>query len=425
MLALIIDGNKMNSTIVSLFLFVTGLAFSIHSHATSVEYKQNFLVISDIHLDQRSTHAMEISPKKMDRDNDLDSGTFVNLLSEIENNINKGIIARPKFILILGDIVGHTRSSTNSVAENEHAVFRALKDKFPTTPILYTFGNNDGLKINYGPFTDVDRKGYKSPYEVAKYASGWEDGFLSTGLQCTEGGNEYPCIITEDTQNGYYSVFLESHLRLISLNTVLFSTNRKQISTRQTTVELDWLNNQLDQAKSNDEKVLITMHVPPGNNTYDHSNFWASQEQTNFLKIISNYHNTILAMLASHTHTEELRIIKDHSQKTVAGVYLVAGLSTSHGNEPSVKTFYLNQQDRQWQLSNYETFHFSFENSQLSFNKLYDYVNYYCNNQETDLLQCLDSITASKIDNYLAAGNRYYKGGTIQSLKDVILTMSE
>jgi hypothetical protein len=405
-----------------LFLFFIFMLFPIVSSASFKNNENNFLVISDIHLDQATLHMMDISPLQSSTDNDLDQLTFEKLVSEVHKNIKDGIVAQPKFIIILGDIVGHMRSSSDSALKSESVVFSILKKNFPYTPIFYTFGNNDSLERNYGPFKTTDRPDqYKSPYDVAKLNGGWIDGFLSTGIICENKKNNFPCIISEDTTNGYYSAYLESNFRFISLNSVLFSPNRVQVTEQDAMDHLQWLEDQLKAAWNNQESVLIAMHVPPGNNVYDHSHFWLPKEQVTFLKIIKKYQHIIIGLLASHTHAEELKVIQDASKKNITGVYFVAALSTSHGNEPSVKTFYFSKNGGHWLLSNYEVFHFSIENSNLIFNKLYDYKNYYCKpNQENGLFQCLDNITPSKMKKYFSAGNKNY-GGIMRSPDDINL----
>ena len=398
------------------------MLFPIESGASLKNNENNFLVISDIHLDQASAHAMDISPAKNSIDNDLDQPTFEKLIAEVDKNIKNGTVAQPNFIIILGDILGHIRSSSADILQSESSVFKILKQNFPYTPIFYTFGNNDSLKKNYGPFKDSNRSDqYKSPYDVAKFNGGWISGFLSTGSICENKKNNFPCIITEDTTNGYYSAYLESKLRLISLNSVLFSPNRTKVTKQAAMNQLEWLEGQLKIARINQESVLIAMHVPPGNNVYDDSNFWLPKEQTIFLKIVKNYQHNIIGLLASHTHAEELKVIKDSFMKNIAGVYLIAALSTSHGNEPSVKTFYFSKNNGRWLLSNYETFHFSKNDSNLIFNKLYDYKNYYCETgQQRSLFQCLDNITADKMKKYFSAGNKNY-AGVMRSPEDINL----
>src|SRR5205814_2092577 len=107
------------------------------------------------------------------------------LLIQIDQNIKNGTVTKPTFILVLGDLVGHHRSIPDFAMISESAVFRALKNHFPTIPILYTFGNNDSLEVDYGVFTTAGLKPYTNPYDIAKAKGGWVDGALSTGTQCT------------------------------------------------------------------------------------------------------------------------------------------------------------------------------------------------------------------------------------------------
>ena len=409
-----------------LLIFIIFIAFSIESSAALRKNEPNFLVLSDIHLNQASLHTMDISPSKNSINNDLDQPTFEKLILEVGKNIKNGTVPQPNFIIILGDILGHMRFSSNSILNSESTVFTMLKNTFPHTPIFYTFGNNDSLKANYGPFKDWNPSSqYKSPYEVAKFKGGWADGFLSTGTFCIQKKNNFPCIIIEDTTNGYYSAYLNTQLRLISLNSVLFSPKRRQIPEQAAMDQLHWFETQLKIAKASQESVLIIMHIPLGNNVYDHSNFWLPKEQTVFLKIIADYQQTIIGLLAAHTHAEELKIIKDSSKKNITGIYLSAALSTSHGNEPSIKTFYFSNSRSRWSLSNYTTFHFSLDNSHLIFNKLYDYRHYYCNpHAKNGLFPCLDNITAENMKKNFSAGNKNYNG-IMKSPEDINLIMSE
>lgn len=390
----------------------------------AAEAKNNFLVMSDIHLDSTSMHSMEISPSTATRINDLDKLTFEKLLFEINNNIKKGVIAQPKFIIILGDLVSHMGFSSGNLSKriaSQAIVFSTLKKNFPDTPIFYTYGNNDSLVSDYGPFKDTNNsKQYKSAYEIATLKSGWADGFLSTGTKCSN-QNNFPCIITEDTTNGHYSGYLESKLRLIALNTVLFSATRTNVTERDALNELQWFEKELQEATKNQESVLITMHIPPGNNVRTRSHFWMAQDKIAFLKILKTYQHTIIGLLAGHTHQDELKIIKDPSKKIIAGLYSIAALSTSHANNPSVKTFNLSKINDQWELSNYETFHFYLDNhSNTVFNKLYFYNNYYCNNKDKDLLECLNHVTADKMIKYFSAGNINF-AGKIKSPEDINL----
>jgi hypothetical protein len=228
----------------------------------------------------------------------------------------------------------------------------------------------------------------------------------------------------EKTQ-GYYSAYLAPKLRLIALNSVIFSVLRKQVIEQDASKQLLWLKSQLECTKASQESILLAMHVPPGQNVYDNSSFWFPKEEAVFLKMISRYHNRIIGILVAHTHFEELKIIKDASNKNIGGVYFTAALSTSHGNAPSVKTFYFDKNgSKAWQLRNFETFHFYLNNqNQLLLSKLYDYNAYYCNRTlAKGIFQCLNNVTPEKMKTYFSAGNPNFSGN-IKFPDDIVISL--
>lgn len=397
------------------FLYLVFLCFPNLSFSFPLK-QENFLVITDIHLSSTSKHAMDINPNKYKPENDLDLANFKKLLKILSENVKKRNISQPKFILCLGDLVGHLRTTTKAVIQDEVIVFSELKNNFPKTPIFYVFGNNDSLAINYGPFSvnNLPKKD-TSPYEIAQSRASWKNGFLSNGNICQSDTKEtnFPCLLQIEKKQGYYSAYLAPKLRLITLNSILFSVLRKQVTAQDASKQLLWLKSQLERAKASQESVLLAMHIPPGQNVYDNSSFWLPKEEAVFLKMISRYHNRIIGILVAHTHAEELKIIKDASNKNIASVYFTAALSTAHGNAPSVKTFYFDKNSSEaWQLRNFETFHFYINNqNQLLFSKLYDYNAYYCNrNPAGRIFQYLNNVTPEKMNTYFSAGNPNFSG---------------
>lgn len=414
----------MKNSFVYVFLIVAASFLHIaYADGFASNTSNNFLIITDVHVDHSSNHVMEIDPSIQTKLNDLDEPSFKKLVAEVEHQIKAGLIAQPKFILLLGDLVGHIRTSPESAPESENDVFKLLHSTFPSTPILYTFGNNDSLKINYGPFFDPNGNTVEhSPYDVAIHRGQWRDGFLSTGIQCDNTTNTFPCLITEDKVNGYYSAYVEPKLRLIAVNSVMFSPRRSGITAQDVKNQLQWLNDQLAQVKNANEVALITMHVSPGNNVFDHSNFWVAEDNQAFLQVISAYQNNIIGLLAAHTHTDELKVIKNAAGDILTGVYLSPALSTSHGNAPAVRTFYYEENKGRWAISNYETYAFSDRNN--SFQKLYNYQHYYCQFPTHDLTRCLDQVNADKMAKYFTAGNVNY-AGVIDFPNDIFISVSE
>jgi len=377
---------------------------------------------------------MDIDPSTQSADNDLDYPTFNILMSIISKNIHNHLIPKPQFILILGDLVGHIRSHSNSVLESESSVFNRFSDDFKDIPVFYVFGNNDSFSQNYGKFHDpLQQDQFKSPFDVAVINAGWKNGFLSTGVLCPtffKSDSSYPCLIdyAENIYSGYYSAYLSKKLRLIVLNTVLFSDKSPKNLEQDAFAELQWFSDQLNSSKINKEYVLIAMHIPPGNNIYDHSPFWRDDYLKIFLRTLSIYHHGVVGVLASHTHTEEIKILNNIQEKYKIGVYYTPGLSTSHGNAASVKMFSLSSDSRnKWMLTNAITYYFSGKDTdELTLNKLYDFESYYCQRQVdkykylNNMTNCLSNVTIDKIKRYNTAGNDNFLG-IVNSPADIIL----
>lgn len=377
----------------------------------------NFLILSDIHLKALSKPAMEISPSITTINNDLDEPTFNTLLSMTATSIKKGVIPDPNFILILGDLVGHQGSSANQASRLEGIIFKKLKSTFPNTPIFYVFGNNDSLQemdtwpFTYGPFSYSKHPGHdKSPFDIATSLGNWRNGFLSTGVFCnstTRSNQQFPCLIEENKWQGYYSALITPGLRLIALNSVLYSARYNGASNTDGLDQFNWLSKQLKAVKAGHQQALIAMHISPGFNIYNNQSFWLDEHSSRFLNIVKTYHANIAGILASHTHTEEMKVIKDSQNNIISGLFFAPALSTSHGNNPALKTMYYAMQRGEWILTNYDVFHFSLEKSALQLEKLYDYKHYYCKPHQLQggLLACLGNVTIEKMKQYYKLGN--------------------
>ncbi|MCL5261240.1 MAG: metallophosphoesterase [Gammaproteobacteria bacterium] len=418
---------------VSVFLAAVGSNAAI-ANSSAANDSVNFLVFSDIHLDTTQTHPMEIEPKGVNWGSGLDVNTFNVMLSQIQDKIQHGLIPQPMFILITGDIAGYARPITHPDAtyNNEEIVLKGVYNAFPNTPILLAFGNNDSLEKDYGLFYYAPGiKGKHSSYEIAMVpGNGWRDGFLSTGRWCQITNMSYPCLINEDKENGYFTAYLAPNLQLISLNSVMFSDSRHNTTPQSLAdKQLVWLGNQLKIADFLNDSVLIASHIPFGNNIFDNSTFWRSNDQDQFYTYLSRYRNNIIGVLSGHTHLEELKVLQDTAHNNIGALIFTAGLSTSHGNAPSLKSFSLskNSSTNKWAISNYETFSFQ-NNSTNAFSfhldKLYDFDSYYCASGQSvqSIFDCLGYVTAAKLYTYYTAGNHNFNG-TVSAPQDIFVTL--
>lgn len=366
----------------------------------------NFMTISDIHLNINQKNLMQIDPSGYNIKNDMDKQTFLSLMFTVGKNVGNGkLIPKPRFILWLGDIVAHTKSllifnRPLFVKLNESNVLTALKKTFPDTPIINIFGNNDSFEKNYGDYTF----NHISAQNIA-IESGFKNGFLSTGLLCNNKRlKKFPCLMSQNTYNGYFTVKLENKLLLIGLNSVMFSTS-SDAKLQDIQQQFNYLTKQLAFAKKEHMSVLLAMHIPTGNNVYDGSDFWKQQQKKDFLKIINRYQAQIKGLLVAHTHMEELKVIT-LSKKNI-GEYFTAGLSTSHGNSPSIKVFSMKNKKNGWAINNYTTYQIHKKNGKLQLSKYYDFSDTFCKrpNSVMSIDDCLSKIKISDIFPYYTVNN--------------------
>lgn len=371
----------------------------------------NFLSISDVHLNAEQTHIMQINPTGYDAQNDMDYNSFNKLMIAIKNT-RSSMSDKPYFIIYLGDMVGHNDSILDRsayVKKNENVIFKRLLNDFPDTPIITIFGNNDSTQSDYGDFQNNNI----SPFTIAENA-GFKNGFLSTGLICNneKSSDKFPCLLKQFRKNGYFSILLKKNLMLIGLNSVMFSPNHQR-NTAEFEKQFEFLESELQLAQSEKIKVIIATHIPVGDNVYDGSAFWKDSPRNTFLDIISKYRQEIVGLLAGHTHMEEFKIIQFPDGERL-GQYLTAGLSTSHGNSPSFKTFSMKIENNEWIIENYTTY--QIHDNKLSFSKYYDFFYTYCQNSNhtKNINDCLYSINFDDILPQYTVNNPNYSNYSAQ-----------
>ena len=374
----------------------------------------NILVVSDLHLNSDSTNIMPLCPFVPSRTNDIDSTTLAQLLNGIKGGLTNGQIAAPNCVIFLGDAARHSRLSSEEIIKDENHVFTKLLETFPANPIFYVCGNEDPIGLHDGPFYDPNQEpSNASPYTVAMN-NGWSNGFLSTGDQYVPGGdNTYPCLITENTQYGYYAAYLQPGFRLITLNTVMFMLKRVSITEDEAQSELAWFSGQLAAAAASNESVLVATHVPFGTRLNTNEVEWVSSDQAVFLSLFRKYKGIIIGVLAGHTHMEEMRIVQDGSSNV--GVLLNnAGMCTYSANSPAFKTIYYQTIDGQWALTDYKTFSFIYLTNSVppepELHTLYQFSEYYGESGGSSIIGSLTNVTAEKMLVYYTAGNTNYPG---------------
>jgi len=177
--------------------------------------------------------------------------------------------------------------------------------------------------------------------------------------------------------------------------------------------QLKWLETQLSIAETKHESVLIAMHVPPGKNVYrswfgDRAAFWRDYFSEQFIDLLRKHPTVVIGVLAAHTHKDELKVVQKKG-KPLAGIYLNAALSTSHGNAPSVRSYKLRYQYPSWNLVNYQTYYFTKDASGVvALHSLYEFRTIYCRKGEETMTACLANVTSAKMQRFFNAGNDKY-----------------
>ena len=374
--------------------------------ATSPSFSQDglrFLSISDIHINKNKLAAMQIDPEGYNPQNDMDAGSYQEVMSLIKARAPQGPNT-PDFVIYLGDMIGHkidTNGRADFVKDNAANVFRGLVASFPDVPIINVFGNNDSLQKNYGDF----QYDGMSPFTIAT-ENGFKNGFLSTGVTCRDDGSahEFPCLDQESPEFGYFSVQIRPKLSVVGLNSVMFSPLHMSNDTAIMS-QLAFLSDELQAAQKKGRSVLIAMHIPVGKNVFDGSHFWKSVHEDSFLELVSHYKGLIKGVLVGHTHMEEFTIIRTEGMNI--GQYFTAGLSTSHGNSPSVKMFDMAKNNETWTISDYTVYQMHrAEDKKLTFGPYYTFSSTYCSHLDTnDINRCLSRIQFQDTQSRFTVGN--------------------
>lgn len=394
---------------------------------TSVSSPSNFLVLSDIHLDSGNTN-----PSKAGRDTRMD------LWEKMKTKVSSVLTGpeKPDFVLYLGDLPVHNTFDK----DHENAIgmtLTGLRELVEGTdiPLLYLPGNNDALIGNYCEFSHISTGpgSAKPPFSTDAKPAAWP--MINSRGKCA--GNPVPCDQNlEHRDDGYYSAYpLDDHgLRVIAMNTVMFSITKCKSSAgwadrpEEAAIQLQWLKSQLQEARANSEKVIIAMHIPPGNdiyctgdpgsescNTSSLSQMWSTYFVNqkplhcldSFLTYVSKYQDDIVGIFTSHTHMDEIRILKD-TQGPIELAISCPGISPNHKNNPAFKQVTYDKGNT-WELTDFTTMWYDLEKSPAKWaDNSYTFSETYGCTQGGSMYECIKSMDENAV--YQAMINTFYAG---------------
>jgi len=305
-----------------------------------------FLFLSDLHLNKNAP----TSNYGCDTGNDLWK-KFLDKVTNIVDSTNP-----PSFVILTGDMPAHIGGSYNLCGgpgcvssgdliahrSNDSLVLAAIRKLMSSRkiPFLYIPGNNDGLAGDYASFADFQNQ---TPLSLSVNRANPYPGLNTNGI-----GQQIPCLVSNpDSTMGYYSAMPIAGLRVIAMNTVMYSSNFYTADGTQKSSDrlkqLLWLDSQLKEANTNNERVYIAMHIPPGIDAFGGGYMWDTTGsviwQNMFLNLVSKYQTNIAGILYGHTHMDELRRLKDSATgKTTAIAISCPGVTPYFCNNPGFKT---------------------------------------------------------------------------------------
>lgn len=250
-----------------------------------------------------------------------------------------------QFVLILGDFIGHDYERYYAMYSGDrsklgHQTFfkktfeyltYELNKTFPGIDVFPVFGNNDS---------------YYGDYELYSNGKLYHD-LQSVWINLIKNKTNRALMASSFSKNGYYAVEVRPDLRIIILNTVLFSTKADGKGINQAAwEELDWFHDQLALAQAKQQKVMIAMHIPPGIDIYASLEFrllrlvdlWKLDYTKRFEAELRKFSEEVLGIFVGHLHTDWFQIL------TLSNVHRIpitgtSSISPIYGNDPSFKLY--------------------------------------------------------------------------------------
>ncbi len=357
------------------FLLLTGcvvLAMSglAYAEGRRADPSLNFLALADIHFDPYVTcYRQAAKPcSTLARLRAAPASQWPQILAEVDhgepgyrqdtnylllqNTLGEASRAALKrdvdFVLVLGDTLGHDfrhyyRKFSADDSESGFQAFakktleflnRELSEAFPGINVFMVTGNND----TYSP----DYQSVPAGNFFRDMASVW-----STLIQNPK---DRATMRSEFSRVGYYALTIPDHpsLRLVVLNSVLFSEkSRGKRSAAAADAQLDWLHEQLQQAKDQQQQVLLALHIPPRVDAYATrrwrlftvQQFWRAQYLQRFQEEMAEFYPEIVDIIAGHLHYDWVQSL-DVDRHRELTVYGVPSVSPIFGNDPGFKIYH-------------------------------------------------------------------------------------
>ncbi|KAJ8289248.1 hypothetical protein COCON_G00019070 [Conger conger] len=293
----------------------------------------SFWHISDLHWDP--TYTVTDNPDRVCASNGgrpvPNAGKFGHYLCDspwdlINSSIYamKDILPDPDFIIWTGDDTPHVPNEQlgeEAVLSIIGNITHLIKLVFPDTKVYSALGNHDYHPKNQFPAEQ------NNIYE--RTAQLWQD-WLEPDSQLTF------------RTGGYYTEKLLNRTghRVLVLNTNLHYDQNKATETMDDPAgQFSWVDQILTSAASNNEKVYIVGHVPPGYfEKKRHKPWFRPNFNRRYLDLIQRHHGVIAGQFFGHHHTDTFRMFydPDGAESPISVMFLAPGVTPWKTTLPGV-----------------------------------------------------------------------------------------
>jgi len=208
----------------------------------------------------------------------------------------KRVWATPDWIFITGDLAAHGLPNRGEAME---ATTRMMKRAFPDVPLYFCFGNNDVAETNYQ--MDCSSEWLEFAYSLwGKYIP---DDQKKTFLQM----GAYRVNISHSQQPSVFET-KKAPLRLLVLNTMLYSVRSNHKYEKDPCGQFEWMENELQEARNDSAKVYLMSHIMPGTDSYGFTPLWNFDQNARYFDLLQEYSDVIAGQFYGHVHNDEFRV---------------------------------------------------------------------------------------------------------------------
>ncbi|GFS00717.1 acid sphingomyelinase-like phosphodiesterase 3a [Elysia marginata] len=216
----------------------------------------------------------------------------------IEDSIRTMAEIKPEvdFILWTGDNAAHVSKREFSLKRNLYVIqttTSAIKQKFPDTLVIPSFGNHD--------------------FFPADYTNGTETAFYDAVCHIWSPWIQEPEQMQTCRRGGFYSRLVSPKLRVLAVNTVFYlKRNAKSKNLTDPATQFEWLEDTLAAAREAEEKVIVSAHVPPTIPSPTVFHWFYPQYQRRYVELMTRFSDVIVAHHYGHEHSDTFKILQRH-----------------------------------------------------------------------------------------------------------------